>query len=211
MSVVLSLRAGPLVWVGYRGQRSWREEWGEEKWTCTRAIDFWIPRVRWRTQRSDWLKLTDYINQCKLTAFHITRTVSRLCSRSVPQALTKVENSCELFTGREGCFRSLCRPVSVRDFFQLFSTAIEQKKIWGKYPNGVFLVIFPLIGLIEDQVKEWQPLGLTCASLQDVNDLFSDDPVPQRLFVSAAREGTRQWLHEDRQRQILRFPNKLDW
>ena len=56
--------------------RSWREEWGEEKWACTRAIDFWIPRVRWRTQRSDWLKLTDYRNQCKLTVFHITRTFS---------------------------------------------------------------------------------------------------------------------------------------
>ena len=24
----LSLRAGSLVWAGYRGQRSWREEWG---------------------------------------------------------------------------------------------------------------------------------------------------------------------------------------
>ena len=66
------------LWVGYRWQRSWREEWGEEKWACTRAIDFWIPRVRWRTQRSDWLKLTDYRNQCKLTIFHITRTVGRL-------------------------------------------------------------------------------------------------------------------------------------
>ena len=74
------------LWVGYRWQRSWREEWGEEKWACTRAIDFWIPRVRWRTQRSDWLKLTDYRNQYKLTIFHITRTVGRLCSRSVPQA-----------------------------------------------------------------------------------------------------------------------------
>ena len=26
----ISLRAGSLVWVGYRGQGSWREEWGEE-------------------------------------------------------------------------------------------------------------------------------------------------------------------------------------
>ena len=34
------------------------------------------------------------------------------------------------------------------------------------------------------QVKEGH---LTCASLQDVNDLFSDDPVPQRLFVSAGK------------------------
>ena len=49
----------------------------------------------------------------------------------------------------------------------------------------MILVICLLIGLIEDQVKERQPFGLTCASLQDVNDLFSDDPVPQCLFVSA--------------------------
>ena len=49
------------------------------------------------------------------------------------------------------------------------------------------LVIYPLIGLTEDQVKEGQPIDLTCASLQDVNDLFSDDPVPQRLFVSAEK------------------------
>ena len=47
----------------------------------------------------------------------------------------------------------------------------------------MILVIYPLIGLIEDQVKEGLPIGLTCASLQDVNDFFSDDPVPQRLFV----------------------------
>ena len=33
-------------------------EWTEEKWACTRAIDFWIPRVRWWTQRSNWLKAT---------------------------------------------------------------------------------------------------------------------------------------------------------
>ena len=51
----------------------------------------------------------------------------------------------------------------------------------------MILVIFPLIGLIEDQVKEGQPLALTCASLQDVNDIFSDDPVPQRLFASAEK------------------------
>ena len=46
-----------------------------------------------------------------------------------------------------------------------------------------------MIGLIEDQVKEGQPIDLACASLQDVNDLFSDDPVPQRLFVSAEKTG----------------------
>ena len=43
------------------------------------------------------------------------------------------------------------------------------------------------MGLIEHQVKKGQPIGLTCASLQDVNDLFSDDPVPQRLFESAEK------------------------
>ena len=45
-----SLQAGSLVWVGYHGQRwqrtekrqSRREKWGEEKWACTQAIDFWI-------------------------------------------------------------------------------------------------------------------------------------------------------------------------
>ena len=47
----------------------------------------------------------------------------------------------------------------------------------------MILVIYPLTGLIEDQVKEGQPIDLTCASLQDVNDLF----VPQRLFVSAEK------------------------
>ena len=51
----------------------------------------------------------------------------------------------------------------------------------------MILVICPLIGLIEDQVEKGQPIHLTCASLQDVNDLYSDDPVPQRLFVSAEK------------------------
>ena len=49
------------------------------------------------------------------------------------------------------------------------------------------LVIYPLIGPIEDHIKEGQPLGLTCASLQDVNDLFSDKPWPQLLFASAEK------------------------
>ena len=52
---------------------------------------------------------------------------------------------------------------------------------------SVVLVICPLIGLIEVQIKEGQPLGLTCASLQDVNDLFSDNPWPQPLFASAEK------------------------
>ena len=32
------------------------------------------------------VKIDNYRNQCKFTAFHITRTVGRLCSRNVPQA-----------------------------------------------------------------------------------------------------------------------------
>ena len=72
-------------------------------------------------------------------------------------------------------------------FFQLFSTAIEQKKISGEYSKSVILNNCPLIGLIEDQIKEGQPLNLTCASLQDVNDLFSDNPLPQLLFASAGK------------------------
>ena len=47
----------------------------------------------------------------------------------------------------------------------------------------MILVIYPLIGLIEGQVKEGKPIDLTCDSLQDVNDLFSDDPLPQRLIL----------------------------
>ena len=47
-------------------------------------------------------------------------------------------------------------------FFQLFSTAIEQKKISeGLHPNSVILVICPLISLIEDQIKEGQFCGRT--------------------------------------------------
>lgn len=48
----------------------------------------------------------------------------------------------------------------------------------------MILVICPLKSLIEDQIKEGQSLGLTCASLQDVNNLF-DDNLPQLLFALA--------------------------
>ena len=51
----------------------------------------------------------------------------------------------------------------------------------------MILVICPLIGLIEDQIKEGQPLGLTCASLQDVNDIFSDNTLPQLQVASAEK------------------------
>ena len=50
----------------------------------------------------------------------------------------------------------------------------------------MILIICLLIGLIEDQVKEGKPLGLTCASLQDVNDHFSSNPVAC-LFASAEK------------------------
>ena len=73
----------------------------------------------------------------------------------------------------------------------------------------MILVICPLIGLIEDQVKEGQYLGLTCASLQDVNDLFSDDPVPQRLFALAEKALGNDFkrILKDRSSKV---PNKLD-
>ena len=51
----------------------------------------------------------------------------------------------------------------------------------------MIIVICPLCGLIEDQIKEGQPLGLICFSLQDVNDLFGDNPLPQLLFASAEK------------------------
>ena len=51
----------------------------------------------------------------------------------------------------------------------------------------MILVIYLLIGLIEDQIKEGKPLSLTCASLQDVNDLFCDNPLPQLLFGSSEK------------------------
>ena len=61
---------------------------------------------------------------------------------------------------------------------------MKQKNIREEeYLNSVNLVICPLIGLIEDQIKEGQPLGLTCASLQDVNDLFTDNLLPSCVFV----------------------------
>ena len=59
------------------------------------------------------------------------------------------------------------------------------------------LVICPLIGLIEDQIREGQPLGLTCVSLQDVNDLFSDNFLPQHLFASAEKNREGQPLQND--------------
>ena len=106
---------------------SWREEWGEEKWACTRAIDFWIPCVRWRTQWSDWFKLTGYRNQCNLSTFHITQTICRLCARSVPRALDWLWLKFWTKTGAENTWlvywkgRMLsqwCQPGFVRVFFQ---------------------------------------------------------------------------------------------
>ena len=61
-----------------------------------------------------------------------------------------------------------------------------KKILEEEYPNSVVLVICPLIGLIEDHIKERKPLGLTCASPQDANDL-SDNPLPQLSFASAEK------------------------
>ena len=104
-------------------QQSRRGEWGEEKWACTRAVDFLIPSVRWRTQRSDWLKMTDDRIQCNLSACHVTLPSWRLwtlfkehySSFRLFWTKTRAENSCELFTGREECF-------AVMLLFQLFSS-----------------------------------------------------------------------------------------
>ena len=70
------------------------------------------------------------------------------------------------------------------------------------------LVICPLIGLIEDQIKEGQPLGLTCASLKDVNDLFSDNPLPQLWFASS--EETLANDFRNRKDRSSKVPNKLN-
>ena len=47
------------------------------------------------------------------------------------------------------------------------------------------LVICLLRSLIEDQIKKDQSFALTCALLQDVNDLFCDNP--QLLCASAEK------------------------
>ena len=89
--------------------------------------------------------------------------------------------------------------------FQLFSTAIEQKKISeGLQPNSVILVICRLISLVEDQIKEGQSLGLTCASLKDENNLLDDNPLPQLLFASAekALDSDFQRILKDRSSKI---------
>ena len=70
------------------------------------------------------------------------------------------------------------------------------------------LVICPLIGLIEDQVKEGQPLGLTCASLQDVNDFFSDNRLPQLLFASSEEALANDF--RNRKDRSSKVPNKLN-
>ena len=65
------------------------------------------------------------------------------------------------------------------------------------------LVICPLIGLNEDQIKEGQPLGLTCALLQDVNYVFSDNPWPQLLFASAEKALDNDFRnHKDRSPEV---------
>ena len=126
-------------------------------------------------------------------------TSSRLCSRSIPWAFdwfwltlwtkTGADNTCELFTRREGCFRSDADRFRNEFFSAVFSKSQRSnRRTFEKkteYPNRVVLVICPLIGLFEDQIKEGQPLSLTCASLQDVNYFFSDNPLPRLLFASS--------------------------
>ena len=90
----------------------------------------------------------------------------------------KVAVSC-LLEGRD-IFAVMPTGFGKSFIFLLFSTAIEQKKISeGLQPNSVILVICPLISLVEDQIKEGQSLGLTCASLKDVNNLLDNNPLPQ--------------------------------
>ena len=196
---------------------SWREEWGEEKWACTRAIDFWIPRVRWRTKRSDWLKLTGYRNQCSATLLHFT---SREPSAYFVQGAflellinsdlgfeLKLEQKIAVNCLLEGRDVFAVMPTGFgKSFFSavLHSDRTEEDIIWeGEYPNSVILVICPLIGPIEDHIKEGQPLGLTCASLQDVNDLFSDNPLQRRHSTMTSRGSSKT--------DLQRFPNKLNW
>ena len=76
----------------------------------------------------------------------------------------------------------------------LHSDRTEKKTREGKVSEQCDCSYFcPVIGLIEDQIKEAQPLGLICqcASLQDVNDLFSYNPWPQlqqrRILIMTAR------------------------
>lgn len=86
--------------------------------------------------------------------------------------------------------------------FQQFCAVIEQEKISeGLHPNSVILVICPFKSLVEDQIKVRQYLGLTCASLQDVNNLFWRQSAATSICI--CREGTWQWLQGDPERQIF--------
>ena len=75
--------------------------------------------------------------------------------------------------------------------------------------DSVVLVICPLIGLIEDQIKEGQPPCSTCVSLQDVNDLFSENPLPQLLFASSEKRHSIMTSGTTKI-DLQRFPNKLN-
>ena len=68
----------------------------------------------------------------------------------------------------------------------LHITAIKQKKIWE------ILVICPLIGLIENQIRK-----------DNVSDLFSDNPWPQLLFASAEKAPDNDFNnHKDRSSEV---------
>ncbi|XP_068735380.1 uncharacterized protein [Montipora capricornis] len=129
--------------------------------------------------------------------FTIQDGVCRLCSRGFFKLSVNSDSSFELKEEQKIAVNHLPEGRDVfaviptgfgKSFiFELFSTAIELKKISeGLHLNSVILVICPLKSLIEDQIKEGQSLGLTCASLQDVNNLV-DDNLPQLLFASAEK------------------------
>jgi len=77
-----------------------------------------------------------------------------------------------LFAGREGCLG--CDADQFRQEFY-FSAVLQsgrtedfKRKVSEQCDFSYLLVVHPN----EDQIKEGQSLGLTCASIQDINDLL---------------------------------------
>ena len=106
-------------------------------------------------------------------------------------------------------FSQWCRQVSVRVFFSavLHSDRTEEdlrRRVSEQCDSSYLPVDWPQI---EYQIKEGQPLGLTCASLQDVYYHFSDNPLPILSVCISGEEqrrpGTPEWL-QDPQRQIFK-------
>ena len=123
---------------------------------------------------------------------------STLCSRSVPQASGRVwlkfrtkrraENSSEFFTGRKGYFRYDTDRFRQEFYFSAVlhgdRTGEDFRRIASELCDFSYLPV-------EKPIKQGQSLGLTCASLQDVKNLFGDN-LPQLLFASAEKA-----LHND--------------